>query len=354
MSANGRSINPGQAGPSAFSVYASRFLAGNLPAREAPDGSQVSDTHGKRHYPQSSCPHNMRPADTSQIFRPPSPSSPSHDPFLPSPTASRSHPHLPGASRSPSPARTPPFPGPGIAGIPDIDDSGSGIGVGLLFSDNTTEQAPISADEQRVVPNPYAPSSSESDEDIEADLDEVATVRRSLSRQPLPVRKGRISERSKKGWMAHQSVFPPSSSSDSESEKETEDDTEDERAEVMGRSRKGFPKVQHNQDAEGQILSPSDLFRAGEISTAGDYEQPLLGPDELENHDRSGAKVPVRLQVYHGRFGHWEREGLRKYKGVLKSLQTTNHRLALPRAVARLDIGRVDRPAVRMGLNGCT
>lgn len=27
------------------------------------------------------------------------------------------------------------------------------------------------------------------------------------------------------------------------------------------------------------------------------------------------TRVPVRLQVYHGRFGHWEREGLRKYKG---------------------------------------
>lgn len=41
-------------------------------------------------------------------------------------------------------------------------------------------------------------------------------------------------------------------------------------------------------------------------------DEPLLGPDEIT---QMTTRVPVRLQVYHGRFGHWEREGLRKYKG---------------------------------------
>lgn len=75
--------------------------------------------------------------------------------------------------------------------------------------------------------------------------------------------------------MAHQSVFPPSSSSSAdESDKETEAETDDE-------------------------APPANLH------------EPLLNED---THVRA-TKAPVRLQVYHGRFGHWEREGLRKYKG---------------------------------------
>ncbi|RSH81469.1 hypothetical protein EHS25_006826 [Saitozyma podzolica] len=283
----------GHNGPSAFSVYASRFLSGKAgPGR----------------------------VDGSQIFRPPSPGSPSHDPFVPSPSASQSHPHLPGSSRSPSPSRTPPFPGPGISGIPDIeDDYGSGIGVGLLFAGpDDTEAKPKSK-----VPNPYAPSSSESDEEVEADLEEVETIRRSLRKQSQP-QPAPLSERAKKGWLAHQSIFPPSSvssSDDSESEKETEDESGDERSRMMGRSRRkerSRSKSRDTADVEGYMLSPSELYHASTnppVDEQTDLEEPLLGPDELER-TRGGkaTRVPVRLQVYHGRFGHWEREGLRKYK----------------------------------------
>lgn len=96
------------------------------------------------------------------------------------------------------------------------------------------------------MPNPYAASSSS--EEIEPDLERVDALRTH-----------------RKGWIAHQSVFPPSSSSSAteESEHETESDGLDE------------PLIQEN------------------------------------------VKTPTRLQVYHGRFGHWEREGLRKYKGEL-------------------------------------
>lgn len=151
------------------------------------------------------------------------------------------------------------------------------------------------------IPNPYA-ASSESEEEIEADLEEVATIRRSLVR-PRPTQPQ--SERAKKGWLAHQSVFPnSSSSSDSESEKQTESESEDERSRMMGRSRQ---KARHVE--EETELSPSEVL--GDRNR--DMEEPLLGPDELDA--RGQVSIPNRLQVYHGRFGHWEREGLRKYKG---------------------------------------
>ena len=235
-------------GPSTFSLYASRFLAGNRNTEDSRVSSYV-----------------VGYGIDSQIFRPASPNLSSHDPFLPSPSASQSHPHLRGSSRSPSPTRTPPFPGPGINGIPNIDD-GFGSGVGLLFADESDVPVPAA------LPNPYAPSSSSSDE-VEVDLDEVAAVRRSLLMPKA------VSDRAKKGWLAHQSVFPPSSST-SESDKETESDSGDE--------------------------APGDA----------NLEQPLLDPDELDHVlEQPRSKIPVRLHLYHGRFGHWEREGLRKYKG---------------------------------------
>lgn len=154
--------------------------------------------------------------------------------------------------------------------MPDIDNGlGSGIGVGLLF-----------ADPARPLPDPYHAQSSSEDGDIEDDLDKVASIRRSLVRKPPKT------ERAKKGWLAHQSVFPASSSSsDSDSEKETEAESEDE-GQTMAKSKR---EPLHSQ-----------------------LEQPLLGPEEL---DGMSERVPVRLQVYHGHFGHWERGGLRKYKG---------------------------------------
>jgi hypothetical protein len=73
------------------------------------------------------------------------------------------------------------------------------------------------------------------------------------------------------------------------------------------------------------MLSPSELYHASAAPPAfdepNDLEEPLLGPDELDAQGRA-TKVPVRLQVYHGRFGHWEREGLRKYKGELTASVT--------------------------------
>ena len=162
------------------------------------------------------------------------------------------------------------------------------------------------------VPNPYAPSSSESDEEIEADLDEVATVRRSLLRPQPPAIKS-ASERAKKGWLAHQSIFPPSSSSslsssENESDKETESETdEDESSRMMGKSRQKMFKSRVAEDieaehTEGYVLSSSELYRASTRRTpsnaAIDLEEPLLGPDELEDErDRRRGKVPVRLEV---------------------------------------------------------
>jgi len=173
------------------------------------------------------------------------------------------------------------------------------------------------------IPNPYSRSSSESEdeEEIEPDLEEVDIMRKSL-RTPagLGKKKEPISERAKKGWLAHQSVYPPSSSSSSEtdeSEKETEEDSADERVGMMGRSRRVKSKRQEEVDDEdedevdGYVLSPSELQ---DRHMPGELDEPLLGPDELDQARNGIGKVPIRLQVYHGRFGHWEREGLRKYK----------------------------------------
>lgn len=257
--------------------------------------------------------------------------------------------------------RTPPFPGPGIGSLRDIDNDphtedsvpqavGSGIGIGLLFgSQAQVQNEPSSLHQSRSmtqgkgkgkgraaksrIPNPYAPSSSESEEELEPPLEEVDTIRRSLIRpSPGPSKmKQPVSDRAKKGWLAHQSIFPPSSSSSSEteeSEKETEEDSDNERAGMMGRSRKVQSKSksrnnnrndeEDEEEVDGYILSPSELHRANAIGQVDreNMEEPLLGPDELDQTRRGtgGGKVPVRLQVYHGRFGHWEREGLRKYK----------------------------------------
>ncbi|WVR03619.1 hypothetical protein IAU60_000611 [Kwoniella sp. DSM 27419] len=314
-----------QAGPSAFTAYASRFLSGQLG-----DKGRGKDVQG------------------SQIFRPASPSSPSHDPFIASPsiTGSQSHPHLRGSSRSPSPERTPPFPGPGIDAIPDIDQSRleSGNGVDTLFAGPDEMAATQSSDAQPSVsqgkvkdryksrvPNPYAPSSSESEGEEELGLDEVEAVRRSLLR-PSPAQREQprrvVSERAKKGWLAHQSVFPPSSSSSSEdddSDKETEPESDAEAAPTMRHgSRKPRSRsqdmVDEDDEAPGYALSPSEMHKvsagAQGYGVPSNLEEPLLGPDDLE-HARGGrgsGRVPVKLQVYHGRFGHWEREGLRKYK----------------------------------------
>ncbi|WVQ62643.1 uncharacterized protein L199_000790 [Kwoniella botswanensis] len=322
-----------QAGPSAFTNYASRFLSRKMGNQEV---------------------------EGSQIFRAPSPPSPSHDPFLPSPSITSSHPHLAGGSRSSSPSpsdsvrHTPPFPGPGIEGIPDIDESGMGssIGVGLLFSAPRDEEGSIPNPSSSLgskgkksnskptssVPNPYAASSEsseEEEEEEELDLDEVANVRRSLINKPTfqqqqQQQKKPLSERARKGWLAHQSVFPPSSSSSSEdedsdeSDKQTESDSDSPR--MTGNSRRkssnSRSRSRDQNDPQGYMLSPSELYN---VSTGlqdaygepSNLEEPLLGPDELDE-TRSGGqrrgRVPVRLQVYHGRFGHWEREGLRKYK----------------------------------------
>jgi hypothetical protein len=156
-------------------------------------------------------------------------------------------------------------------------------------------------------------------------LEEVDTMRRSLRTTPAGVGKKKepVSERAKKGWLAHQSIFPPSSSSSSEtdeSEKETEEDSADERVGMMGRSRrvKSKPRQEEMDDededeVDGYILSPSELQDTRRMP--GEHlDEPLLGPDELDQVRAGNGKVPIRLQVYHGRFGHWEREGLRKYK----------------------------------------
>jgi hypothetical protein len=90
---------------------------------------------------------------------------------------------------------------------------------------------------------------------------------------------------------------------------------------MMGRSRKVRPTSrdrgtidEEDEEEDGYNLSPSELHQANKQIEREDLEEPLLGPDELERTRGARGKVPVRLQVYHGRFGHWEREGLRKYK----------------------------------------
>lgn len=249
---------------------------------------------------------------TQDSQRPSRPASPPH-PFLPSPTASESRSRLT-ESRTPSSPGTPPFPGPGLDGIPSIDDmeasatSLSGIGVGLLFDapDGSGGDPRGSSTPARhaQIPDPYG-ASSDSEGEIELDLDRVAEARRSLLKPtPAAPRDGR----SRKGWLAHHSVFPSSSSSEaSESDKETEDESVvHQRFGLMGQSRRQPPPA-----------TPIP------VSTAYQYalDEPLLGPDEVA---QMTTRVPVRLQVYHGRFGHWEREGLRKYKGELTPPRLAN------------------------------
>ena len=214
--------------------------------------------------------------------------------------------------------------------------------MGLLFAAGPSA-APVSqsnsvrakGEVKTVVPNPYAASSSESEEEVEVDLDEVATIRRSLSRSQPAIGKP-VSQRAKKGWLAHQSIFPPSSSSssESESEKETEDETgDDEPSRKMGKSRQTNASRSRDRESsedaaeDGYLLSQSELhqvsIKPAPNNGASDLEEPLLGPDDLEaERDGRRGKVPVRLQVYHGRFGHWQREGLRKYKGECVSLES--------------------------------
>ncbi|BEI89586.1 uncharacterized protein CcaverHIS019_0209480 [Cutaneotrichosporon cavernicola] len=264
-------------GAATLSAYASKFLAGSRSGGDSLDSQ-----------------------------RPSRPVSPPH-PFLPSPTASDSRSRV-AESRTPSPSRTPPFPGPGLDGIPSIDDmeeastvSRSGIGAGLLFdapsgSDNDGESR-ISLRHTRHahIPDPYG-ASSESEAEIEPDLDQVAEARRSLLK---PTSSAPRDGRKRKGWLAYQSVFPSSSSSEaSESDKDTEDESVvDERFGLMGQSRRQpLPAV--------PIIVSSTAYQDA-------LDEPLLGPDEIA---QMTTRVPLRLQVFHGRFGHWEREGLRKYK----------------------------------------
>ncbi|ODN76186.1 hypothetical protein L202_06106 [Cryptococcus amylolentus CBS 6039] len=283
------------AGPS-LTMYASNFLANKL-------GDRGRGVQG------------------SQIFRPQTPPSPTHDPFIPSPSISSSNPHLAG-SRSPSQSgmRTPPFPGPGIEGISDMDNAmgSSSVGVGVLFAGpdddhpHPQESLSRSANDGRGrsrIPNPYESSSEDSDADgneAEMDLDQVETVRRSLLR-PHPEQQQRqpLSERAKKGWLAHQSVFPPSSSSsDDESDKETESESDFEESTIAGNGRKG----RRQSEIDSNMYDAGTMPAAYNVQT--NMEEPLLGAEDGDRLDR----VPVRLQVYHGRFGHWDREGLRKYK----------------------------------------
>jgi hypothetical protein len=103
------------------------------------------------------------------------------------------------------------------------------------------------------------------------------------------------------------------------------------RALASGKGRgKGEEKSRSTSTGRGYAITPSELYEDGirdDQSYAGggvgvpsqgeigySLDQPLLEPDEMEAR---GGKVPTRLHVYHGRFGHWEREGLRKYKGKL-------------------------------------
>jgi hypothetical protein len=137
--------------------------------------------------------------------------------------------------------------------------SGSGTGLPQLLPDSRTASPP------RSIPNPYAASDSEE----ELDMDQVASVRQSLIRPPVP-------ERSKKGWLAHQSIFPPSSSSSTSgaSDKNTEEDSD-----------------------------------PGEAEEMNNLNEPLVGPEAYQ------VTVPIRLHIYQGRFGHWD-EGLRTYRGA--------------------------------------
>lgn len=193
---------------------------------------------------------------------------------------------------------TPPFPGLGIDGIPSVSsdaatsDHGSTTGGRLLFDGTSSGDTATNHGGKHLVPDPYG-ASSDSEGEIEADLDQIAAMRRSL-RTGVSAAPG-ASDRGKKGWLAYQSVFPSSSSSESShSAKDTEGDDD------------------HSHDYNHAVR---DYQVDGVPQLEGDgfaLEEPLLGADAVA---QLTTRVPVRLQVYRGRFGHWEREGLRKYRG---------------------------------------
>lgn len=233
----------------------------------------------------------------------PAPPAASHDPFLASPSASMNGPQLHESVTSqstPSRSSTPPFPGPGIEGIPSVtSDEGTSYqdgstGVGLLFDGTSSGGTATEHGRRHAVPDPYGPS-SDSEGELEADLDRVAAMRRSLRNSGSAA--AGPSNRGKKGWLAYQSVFPSSSSSDSSRASKDSDPEEDDSF--------GYDRAPQNH----QLGSVPQL--EGDRSA---LEEPLLGADDVAHLT---TRVPVRLQVYRGRFGHWEREGLRKYKGEL-------------------------------------
>lgn len=238
------------------------------------------------------------------------PASPSHDPFLASPTASKSGRQLNESATSRSTqsrSSTPPFPGPGIGGIPSVTSNGdncypgSSAGGGLLFDGTSSGSTVTDHEREQAVPNPYG-ASSDSEGEIEADLDRVAAMRRSL-RSGASAAAG-PSDRGKKGWLAYQSVFPSSSSSESSHDSKASDCEDD--------------SFGYNQAPQGYHLSGVPQLE-GDRSA---LEEPLLGADDVAHLT---TRVPVRLQVYRGRFGHWEREGLRKYKGEHLTIRSANH-----------------------------
>jgi hypothetical protein len=143
--------------------------------------------------------------------------------------------------------------------------SASDGSIGLLFAEHNTG----SPHAKRLELD--APSDSED----ELDLDEVARIRR-LDVVAPP------SERAKRGWLAHQSVFPPSASSESSSQ--TEKDTESASDDV-------------NDGEDGGSDEPEGL----NIPLLGDGF-PHLAP-------------PARLQVSDGRFAHWDASRIKKYHG---------------------------------------
>ncbi|EJT50677.1 hypothetical protein A1Q1_08229 [Trichosporon asahii var. asahii CBS 2479] len=276
--------DPSASDQSRFTAYASRYLAdpdpssGNAVTPVAHDGDR------------------------------PTPSSVSHDPFLASPSASKNGPRLHESATShstPSRSSTPPFPGPGIDGIPSITDDTSSSAGGLLFDGTLSGGTATDHGTHRAVPDPYGPS-SDSEGEIEADLDRVAAMRRSLrggaSAAPGQAGKG------KRGWLAYQSVFPSSSSSESSQNSKDSDPEED--------------------DSFGYERAPQGYHVGAVPQLDGDrsaLEEPLLGADDVAHLT---TRVPVRLQVYRGRFGHWEREGLRKYRGSNETKAATTLDLA--------------------------
>lgn len=203
----------------------------------------------------------------------------------------------------------------------------SGVGVGLLFDGPEDDDQPKPQESltqppvgfggnkgkgRSRIPNPYEFSSESEGEDEgepEMALDEVDTVRRSLLR-PHPQQQQRrpLSERAKKGWLAHQSVFPPSSSSSSEDD--TDKETESESGDGELRFTNGGHQGSYEAGADSSNLYDTRTIPAA-YNVATNLEEPLLGEEDGQRESR----VPVRLHVYHGRFGHWEKEGLRKYKG---------------------------------------